>query len=881
MMWMRKAKRVARDWNRGAIDLHLYAVVAVAIISGLLLWWTNLSWRENLASYKPIFAKLRQIRADVGRANLDVMRLLAGETDVRHSDIDALLEQATARLNDITSFMDTSGMFGPWGRDRSGARQVFKAYGRGIEQYHHLVSRALAMGSGGQQQYGLELYSNFTALEHQADALHADMQQRSMVALQRQDRLNTLLSWLWLLFLALLAFSLSLAGVRRRFAEKAMFESEAKYRSLFEQGMDAVLLLSEETGRILDCNEAVTSEWGYAREELIGRDPALLQLRDGPDGIPTASEIVYPNGRRVVLREATLRTRLGETRDVAIKTGFFTLGGQPVRLAIFRDITQRRQGESALREREAMLRQLGDNLPAGMMFELLVTPDGVRRYLYVSQGVERVFGLDVATVLGRAESIGDRICDEDRERLLRAESAAVETLAVCTVQVRLCGQGLAGRWVQFRATPRRAQDGGILFDGIALDISGQKRDEEKLRQAMTAAEAASQAKSEFLANISHEVRTPLNGILAMLQLLRASPLESQHMDNVETALASARGLVKILSDILDSSLLDAGRLVIRQEAVDFRNLVGELMRMMSDECARKGLQTTLEVSGDVPRWIVTDVARLRQILFNVLGNAAKFTERGGIRLEVCVASRIGRTLHLLFSVKDTGIGIPEAMLDTIFEPFTQIDGSLTRKYGGTGLGLNIVKRLVGLLDGVILVESVLGLGTTVSFTIRCREGAAPSSKASPRPAKELPARQANVLVVEDEAVNRMATLAMLRKMGYAAEAVEDGDQVVPALSRTPFDVVLMDIQMPRVSGVEAMRRVRASVVPGVNPHTPIIALTAHAMAGDRERYLESGMDEYLSKPVDMALLRETITRVLVKHDAVAASHEADAAQAFS
>jgi len=860
MKWHHKVKRAATAWNGGAIDLHLYAVVSVALISGLLLWWTNVSWRENLAAYQPVFSKLRQIRADVVRGYLGAVRSLAGESDIHLADVDAFFEQTTSQITDIAGIMDHAGPFGPWRRDGGKARAAFTAYGRGIARFHQLITRALAKESGGLPRYGLELHAAFASLENQADSLHADTQQRLLVAVLRQDKLNTLLAWLWLLFLALLALSLSLAGIKRRLAEKAMLESEAKYRSLFEQGMDAVLLVAEDTGVILDCNEAVTSEWGYAREELIGRDPSFLRVA-GPAGAFPSSEIVYPNGRRAVLRETSLRTHSGEIRDVAVKTGFFNLDHRPVRLAIYRDITDRRKGEIALLEREAMLRQLGDNLPDGMIFKLAMTAGCRRRYLYVSQGVERIFGVDAATVLENAATLEETLHPEDRELLARAECTALDSLAVFDVQARLWGEQRAGRWVQFRAAPRRGPDGGSIFDGVALDITSQKRNEESLRQAKIAAEAASQAKSEFLANISHEVRTPLNGVLAMLQLLKATPLDGASMANVDTALASARGLVKILSDILDCSILDAGRLVMHWDAIDFRGLVADIMRMLSVECDRKGLQAVLAVSGDVPRWIVTDAARLRQILFNVVGNAVKFTECGGVRLEVEVASQVGEEIHVLFSVRDTGIGIPEERLDAIFEPFTQIDGSLTRKYGGTGLGLGIVRRLVDLLHGHILVESGSGQGTDFTFTIRCREASPPVTKTAaaicPPPSRQ----QVRVLVVEDEAVNRMATVAMLKKLGYTADAVEDGDQVVAALSRSPFDVVLMDIQMPRVSGEEATRRVRNAVVAGVNPRIPIIALTAHAMAGDRERYLQSGMDDYLSKPVDMDALGEAITRV--------------------
>jgi PAS domain S-box-containing protein len=849
---------------RGWIDLQLCAMATVALFSGLLLWWVNESWRESLSAYRPIFTSLRQVRADMVRGYLGVGRHLAGESDILVPDIEAQFEQALEKIVDIDKAMSVPGFFGPWDDDATALRAAVAAYEEGLERLRLLAGKALATPDG-LSRFGLELHACFAGLEKQADALHRDIQQRIATATNRQGRLNTLLFWLWLAFLLLLGTSLALAGSRRRRAEAAMMESEEKYRSLFEQGMDVILLVAEDSGEILDCNPAVTSEWGYEREALIGRDPALLHVpRPGSDPAgPTEQR--YPDGRRAALRESRLVTRSGEIRDVAVRTGFFILGQRPVRLEIFRDVTDRRKGETALAEREAMLRHLGDNLPDGMIYQLGIGLEGARHYLYLSQGVERIFGVDAAAVVANPEALHEAICPEDREVLAQAERAARLTLAAFDVQVRLMACDEAARWAQFRAASRLAPDGTVLFDGVVFDVTAHKRIEESLRQAKVAAEAASQAKTEFLANISHEVRTPLNGVLAMLQLLKTEPLERGDAASVDTALASAQDLVKVLSDILDFSLLESGRLVVRRDPVDCRALVADITRMLSRECSRKGIAIRQAVSGEVPEWIVSDAARLRQILFNVVGNAIKFTEHGQIDLEVSVASRLGQAYALLFTVRDTGIGISEQSLEAIFEPFTQIDGSLTRKHGGTGLGLGIVRRLVDLLDGHILVESEPGQGTEFSFTIRCHmaQAPAPETGANPPPGPPPPGPprdQIRVLVVEDEAVNRLATVAMLKKLGFSVESVEDGDQVLPALAHGAFDVVLMDIQMPRVSGDEATRRIRQARIPGVDPGIPVIALTAHAMAGDRERYLACGMDAYLSKPVDMAALGETIAR---------------------
>lgn len=846
--------------SRGWFDLHLYAMATAALLSGLLLWWTNASWRESYEAYPPVLDNLRRARADVVRGYLAVERHLAGELHIRLADADAFFEQAALRIEDVGRSMPPAAR-SSLGRAEADFPANLARYREDILGFQAMVRLGLAADAESLKRHGVERQAAFAALEKRADALDDAIQHRITAAANRQDRLNTVLFLAWLSFLVFLAVSLALAGARRRRAETALAESEKKYRLLFDQVMDVILLVAEDSDRILDCNQAVASEWGYDREELIGRDTSLLRLSSPHAGLSGATEVRYPNGRRAALRETRLRTRFGEIRDVSVKTGFFVLGDKQVRLEIFRDVTERKKDETALAEREAMLRRLGDNLPDGVIYKMEVQPDGRRRFLYVSQGVERIFGLPAAGLLEDARRFFRLVVPEDREALRRAEAASVASLATFDVQARIQTPDGSVRWGQLRAAPRRDSDGGVLFDGVFFDVTVLKRTEESLRLAKAGAEAASRAKSEFLANISHEVRTPLNGVLGMLQLLETAALPPEHATHVATALSCGRGLVRVLADILDFSLIDAGRLVVRQDACDVRSVAADVLGVLSIECAKKGIHCALDVAGEVPSCVVTDAARLRQILFNVVGNAVKFTASGRVMVTAGVASRQGRTLHVLFSVRDTGIGIPEDTIDAIFEPFTQSDGSLTRKYGGTGLGLGIVKRLVALLDGHMMVESTVGRGTEFLFTIRCLEAALPAPKPVPALRRAVPpGGPVRVLVVEDEAVNRMATVAMLKKLGFAVAAVEDGDKVPGALAGGDFDVVLMDIQMPRVSGDEATRRIRQGQTPGVDPAIPIIALTAHAMDGDRERYLACGMDDYLSKPVDIAALAHAVTR---------------------
>jgi len=847
--------------NRGWIDLQLYTMASVAILSGLLLWWTNASWRENFESYPPVLHHLRHVRADLVKGYLLVERHLAGEMHIRLADADAFFEQAALHLNDIAKMAQRSGAMSPIVRDAPDLEASFSAYRQAITRFQNLIGQSLTGTAQHRDLYGVERQSAFAALEKMADTLDDEIQSRITAAAKLQDRLNKLLFLVWLSFLVLLGISLALAGAQRRKAEAAMLESEEKYRSLFDQAMDVILLVAEDTGLILDCNQAVTTEWGYDREDLIGKDPVMLRLPPPYVGLSEPTEVRYPNGRRVAMRESRLVTRFGEIRDVSVKTGFFALRDRQVRLEIFRDVTERKKQETSLVEREAMLRNLGDNLPDGIIYKVEVAPDGCRRFLHISQGVERIFGQSVVRVLHDAQNVFKFLLPEDRQRLRQAEVESLARLAPIDVQARFQASDGSVRWGQFRAAARRDAGGAVLFDGVFFDVTALKRTEENLRQAKAEAEAASQAKSEFLANISHEVRTPLNGVLGMLQLLETSPLSPEDAAHVATALSCGRGLVRVLADILDFSLIESGRLVLRQDVCDIRELVADVLGVLSIACNTKDITVSLDVADSVPPCVAVDAARLRQILFNVVGNAVKFTPSGSVRLTVDAVWHQTESLHLFFAVRDTGIGIPEDKLDAIFEPFTQIDGSLTRKYGGTGLGLGIVKRLVELLDGHIAVESVVGQGTEFSFAIRCHAVAPAAPQILPTSIRgshsDGPIR---VLVVEDEAVNRMATVAMLGKLGFSADSVEDGDQVLDVLAGGDFDVVLMDIQMPCLSGDETTRRIRQAQRAGVDPTIPVIALTAHAMDGDRERYLACGMDDYLSKPVDITALGQAVAR---------------------
>ena len=420
------------------------------------------------------------------------------------------------------------------------------------------------------------------------------------------------------------------------------------------------------------------------------------------------------------------------------------------------------------------------------------------------------------------------------------------------IQAVLCAgfAGLAGWYILQSSRSRRE----------LLQLTG------TLNQAKQDAEAASRAKSEFLANISHEIRTPLNGVMGLLGLLVDSRLPPEPRAHASSALRSAENLLTIVNDILDLSKLEAGRIEV--EAVDFllTQPAEDVISILHPAAQEKGNELAYAIEPDARISLRGDVGRIRQILFNLVGNAVKFTHGGRIHIRFATRPEEGSGgLILAVDVQDTGIGIPEEFLGRLFERFSQADGSTTRRYGGTGLGLAICRQLCLLQGGDITVRSEVGKGSTFSFTVRCQPGPDIVEAPLPDPAPEAvdhgPLR---LLVVDDVEVNRTLMDSLLTRRGHSVELATNGAEAVAAVAGAdaPFDLVLMDIQMPVMDGCSAAEAIR-TLPPPFGP-TPIVAVTAHAMAGDRERYLASGMNDYVSKPVRPAELFAAIERVMSK-----------------
>ncbi|HPM79990.1 MAG TPA: ATP-binding protein [Candidatus Anammoximicrobium sp.] len=476
---------------------------------------------------------------------------------------------------------------------------------------------------------------------------------------------------------------------------------------------------------------------------------------------------------------------------------------------------------------------------------------------------------EIADVFASFES---RLHPDDRQGTLAALQAHLERRGDYDVEYRLQTKSQGYRW--FRARGQAIWDAS----GRPTRMAGSITDITAMKTAREAAEAANRAKSEFLANMSHEIRTPLHAVIGISEQVLDTDLDDRQRELMTMVLESGESLLGIVNEILDFSKIEAGKVELESSEFSIRELVGDTMKSLAFRAERKNLKLACHVPADAPETLVGDPARLQQVILNLVGNAIKFTEAGEVVVRVACRPRSDGRVELQGDVMDTGIGIPADKQAAIFEAFTQADGSTTRRFGGTGLGLSICVRLLDLMGGRIWVESQVGCGSTFHFTAQLTEPVKPSelrqtigrvlpaapgdvppsvARGRTRPVSVPPMRPLRILLAEDSLLNQKLAVGLLSKWGHTVTVANNGLEAVSAATQQHFDLVLMDIMMPEMNGFEATEAIRRQERER-GGRVPIVALTAHALKGDRERCLEAGMDAYVSKPVRQEELHQAI-----------------------
>jgi two-component system sensor histidine kinase/response regulator len=667
----------------------------------------------------------------------------------------------------------------------------------------------------------------------------------------------------------------------RKRMEDELRQSDTRFRTLFESSPDPVWLIDGH--RFVECNQAAVAMLGYrSKDEFLNTHPSDFSPPFQPDGEPSfqkAERMLAMAQEQGLNRFEWLHTRPdGTTFFSEVTLSAIQLQDHPMIYCVWRDITDRKRVErelkthqehledlvamrtTELRTSQHQLESVIEHLPAVCFIK---APDG--RFLMVNRRFEEAVGVPRERAIGR--TVHTLLPPEAAQVIVASDRRALEAQGPVTYEERIPYPDGEIRSHLTTKLPLRNEHGQpYALLGISTDVTPLKALQQELRLAKEEAERLTRVKSNFLANMSHEIRTPMNGILGMVSVLRRAGVDPRQSEALARIEGAGQHLLKIINDVLDLSKIEADKLSLDDTVVDVTAITASVEAMVRERAREKHLALSVEAAS-VPWPLTGDPTRIRQALLNYATNAIKFTESGRVVLRVRIAEELGERVLIRFEVEDTGIGIPPQTAPSLFCAFEQADNTTTRKYGGTGLGLFITRNLARLMGGDAGFSSVPGCGSTFWFTVCLRKLAAPAVAAVPPGARsaenilatDYPNRR--ILLVEDEPTNREIATLFLEDAGQAPEIARDGVEAVERVAQTQYDLILMDMQMPRMDGVEATRKIRA--MPN-GKDVAIVAMTANAFAEDRARCLAAGMDDFIAKPFEPDTLFEALLRGLQK-----------------